>query len=67
VDEAFHPPQLWRQLLGAAVRSAAGAPGMGEDYTYRRWHCPVRTAPGDRYLTDVLPRHSKYAYGQLGR
>ena len=28
-DEAFHPPQPWRRLLGAAVRSAAGAPGVG--------------------------------------
>ncbi|WP_245681733.1 vWA domain-containing protein [Actinomadura kijaniata] len=35
-DEAFHPPQPWRQLLGAAVRSAAGACGAGEDHSYRR-------------------------------
>lgn len=35
-DEAFHPPQPWRQLLGAAVRSAAGAPGAGENHSYRR-------------------------------
>ncbi|MFF5649048.1 VWA-like domain-containing protein [Streptomyces collinus] len=35
-EEAFHPPQPWRQLLGAAVRSAASAPGAGEDYTYGR-------------------------------
>ncbi|KAB1140170.1 hypothetical protein F7R91_37180 [Streptomyces luteolifulvus] len=33
-DEAFHPPQPWRELLGAAVRSAASGPGAGEDYTY---------------------------------
>jgi Putative metallopeptidase domain len=25
-DEAFHPPQPWRELLGAAVRSATPAP-----------------------------------------
>ncbi|MFS8199785.1 DUF2201 family putative metallopeptidase [Streptomyces sp. CWNU-52B] len=35
-DEAFQPPQPWRQLLGAAVRSAAGAPGAGENHSYRR-------------------------------
>ncbi|MFE9850593.1 VWA-like domain-containing protein [Streptomyces sp. NPDC005576] len=35
-DDAFHPPQPWRRLLGAAVRSAAGAPGPGEDHSYRR-------------------------------
>ncbi|MEV7867153.1 VWA-like domain-containing protein [Streptomyces sp. NPDC088124] len=35
-DEAFHPPQPWKQLLGAAVRSAVGASGQGEDHSYRR-------------------------------
>lgn len=35
-DEAFHPPQPWRRLLGAAIRSAASAPGVGEDHSYRR-------------------------------
>ncbi|GKQ40453.1 VWA-like domain-containing protein [Streptomyces sp. A012304] len=35
-EEAFHPPQPWRDLLGAAVRSAASAGGAGEDYTYGR-------------------------------
>ncbi|MFE2938766.1 VWA-like domain-containing protein [Streptomyces sp. NPDC059255] len=35
-DEAFHPPQPWKQLLGAAVRSAVGASGPGEDHSYRR-------------------------------
>lgn len=35
-EEAFHPPQPWRELLGAAVRSAASGPGAGEDYTYGR-------------------------------
>ncbi len=33
-QEAFHPPQPWRELLGAAVRSAMS--GGGEDYTYGR-------------------------------
>ncbi|MEV4334441.1 VWA-like domain-containing protein [Streptomyces sp. NPDC049597] len=42
-DEAFHPPQPWRQLLGAAVRSAASAPGVGEDHNYRR---PSRRSAG---------------------
>ncbi|MCT4353624.1 VWA-like domain-containing protein [Streptomyces sp. Je 1-79] len=35
-EEAFHPPQAWRELLGAAVRSAASGPGAGDDYTYGR-------------------------------
>jgi predicted metal-dependent peptidase len=35
-EQAFHPPQPWRDLLGAAVRSAASAAGVGEDYTYGR-------------------------------
>ncbi|MFF0965904.1 vWA domain-containing protein [Streptomyces sp. NPDC003703] len=47
-DEAFHPPQPWRQLLGAAVRSAAGAPGAGENHSYRR---PSRRSAG---LPDVV-------------
>ncbi|MGW3661618.1 vWA domain-containing protein [Streptomyces sp. NPDC005141] len=42
-EEAFHPPQPWRELLGAAVRSAASGPGVGEDYTYGR---PSRRAAG---------------------
>ncbi|MFJ5833586.1 VWA-like domain-containing protein [Streptomyces sp. NPDC093089] len=42
-DEAFHSPQPWRQLLGAAVRAAAGAPGAGEDHSYRR---PSRRSAG---------------------
>lgn len=35
-EEAFHPPQQWRELLGSAVRAAASAPGTGEDYVYGR-------------------------------
>ncbi|GGN50765.1 hypothetical protein GCM10011579_005830 [Streptomyces albiflavescens] len=42
-EEAFHPPQPWRELLGAAVRSAACGPGVGEDYTYGR---PSRRSAG---------------------
>jgi predicted metal-dependent peptidase len=42
-EEAFHPPQPWRELLGAAVRAAASAPGVGEDYTYGR---PARRSAG---------------------
>ncbi|MET7418882.1 VWA-like domain-containing protein [Dactylosporangium sp. NPDC005555] len=41
-EEAFHPPQAWRDLLGAAVRSAASAAG-GDDYTYGR---PARRSAG---------------------
>ncbi|MEU3355232.1 VWA-like domain-containing protein [Streptomyces sp. NPDC037389] len=42
-DEAFHPPQPWRELLGAAVRSAVSGAGAGEDYTYGR---PSRRSAG---------------------
>ncbi|MFI6765257.1 VWA-like domain-containing protein [Streptomyces sp. NPDC050355] len=42
-EEAFHPPQAWRQLLGAAVRSAASGSGAGEDYLYGR---PSRRSAG---------------------
>ncbi|MEV6521476.1 VWA-like domain-containing protein [Longispora sp. NPDC051575] len=42
-EQAFHPPQPWRDLLGAAVRSAATGAGVGEDYTYGR---PARRAAG---------------------
>ncbi|WP_278264141.1 VWA-like domain-containing protein [Nocardia sp. AG03] len=35
-ERTLHPPQPWRQLLGAAVRSAASAGGSGADYTYGR-------------------------------
>lgn len=42
-EEAFHPPQPWRDLLGAAIRSAASGPGVGEDYTYGR---PSRRSAG---------------------
>ncbi|WP_306420935.1 vWA domain-containing protein [Streptomyces griseicoloratus] len=45
-DEAFHPPQPWRQLLGAAVRSAASAPGAGEDHSYRRPSRRSASVPG---------------------
>ncbi|MGR6320530.1 VWA-like domain-containing protein [Micromonospora soli] len=42
-EQAFHPPQPWRELLGAAVRSAVSASGVGEDYTYGR---PSRRSAG---------------------
>jgi len=35
-EEALHPPQPWRSLLGAAIRSATASSGAGDDYTYRR-------------------------------
>lgn len=41
--EAFHPPQPWRELLGAAVRSATSGSGAGQDYTYGR---PSRRSAG---------------------
>ncbi|WP_246023326.1 vWA domain-containing protein [Nocardia yunnanensis] len=48
--EAIHPPQPWRELLGAAIRSAVSAAGAGDDYTYGR---PARRAAGTPGL--VLP------------
>ncbi|MGW3801541.1 vWA domain-containing protein [Streptomyces clavifer] len=45
-DEAFHPPQAWRELLGAAVRSAATGGGAGEDYTYGRPSRRSASLPG---------------------
>ena len=45
-DEAFHPPQPWRELLGAALRSAASAVGVGEDYTYGRPSRRSASLPG---------------------
>ncbi|MEV0413557.1 VWA-like domain-containing protein [Streptomyces sp. NPDC050448] len=42
-EEAFHPPQPWRELLGAAVRSATSGSGAGEDYSYGR---PSRRSAG---------------------
>ncbi|BCJ76050.1 hypothetical protein CS0771_55940 [Catellatospora sp. IY07-71] len=35
-EEVFHPPQRWRELLGAAVRAAVSSGGAGDDYTYGR-------------------------------
>ncbi|MGI5176715.1 DUF2201 family putative metallopeptidase [Dactylosporangium sp. CA-152071] len=35
-EVAFHPPQPWRELLGAAVRAAAAGAAGGDDYTYGR-------------------------------
>lgn len=45
-DEALHPPQPWRNLLGAAIRSAASAPGAGGDYTYGRPARRSASVPG---------------------
>lgn len=35
-EDALHPPQPWRELLGAALRSALAAGGAGDDYSYGR-------------------------------
>ncbi|MEZ7155259.1 VWA-like domain-containing protein [Streptomyces sp. MAD19A] len=42
-EEVFHPPQPWRELLGAALRSAVSASGSGDDYSYGR---PSRRSAG---------------------
>ncbi|WP_066951323.1 DUF2201 family putative metallopeptidase [Streptomyces lushanensis] len=45
-EKAFHPPQPWRRLLGAAIRSAASAPGAGENHSYRRPSRRSASVPG---------------------
>ncbi|MET7474081.1 VWA-like domain-containing protein [Streptomyces sp. NPDC005648] len=35
-EKVVHPPQPWRELLGAALRSAVSGCGAGEDYSYGR-------------------------------
>jgi predicted metal-dependent peptidase len=35
-ETAFHPPQPWRDLLGAAIRAAVAGAGTGDDYVYGR-------------------------------
>ncbi|SHM34644.1 vWA domain-containing protein [Actinacidiphila paucisporea] len=45
-EEAFHPPQPWRELLGAAIRSAASSGGAGEDYSYGRPSRRSASVPG---------------------
>ncbi|MFF2819955.1 VWA-like domain-containing protein [Kitasatospora cineracea] len=45
-DEVFHPPQPWRQLLGAAIRSTVAAAGAGEDYSYGRPSRRSTSLPG---------------------
>ncbi|WP_031074561.1 DUF2201 family putative metallopeptidase [Streptomyces sp. NRRL WC-3742] len=35
-EDALHPPQPWRELLGAALRSALASGGAGDDYSYGR-------------------------------
>jgi predicted metal-dependent peptidase len=45
-QEAFHPPQPWRELLGAALRSATTGPGTADDYTYGRPSRRSASLPG---------------------
>ncbi|MBD0736815.1 hypothetical protein BGM09_27125 [Streptomyces sp. CBMA29] len=45
-EDAFHPPQPWRQLLGAALRSAAASPGGGDNHSYRRPSRRSAAVPG---------------------
>ncbi|MFI2486979.1 VWA-like domain-containing protein [Promicromonospora kroppenstedtii] len=35
-NDVVHPPQPWRDLLGAAIRSAVTSNGVGDSYTYAR-------------------------------
>jgi predicted metal-dependent peptidase len=45
-EEVFHPPQPWRELLGAAVRAATAGPGAGNDYTHGRPSRRATALPG---------------------
>lgn len=45
-EDAVHPPQAWRDLLGAALRSAVSAAGVGDDYTYGRVSRRSSATPG---------------------
>jgi predicted metal-dependent peptidase len=45
-EEVFHPPQPWRELLGAAVRAATSGPGAGDDYSYGRQARRSTALPG---------------------
>ncbi|MBV1853755.1 vWA domain-containing protein [Catellatospora tritici] len=44
--QAFHPPQPWRDLLGAAVRAAASTSGSGDDYVWGRPSRRAASLPG---------------------
>ncbi|WP_240656814.1 VWA-like domain-containing protein [Streptomyces sp. V2] len=45
-QDAFHPPQPWLRLLGAALRSAVSGAGAGQDYTYGRPSRRASSLPG---------------------
>jgi predicted metal-dependent peptidase len=45
-EEVFHPPQPWRELLGAAVRAATSGSGAGDDYSYGRQARRSTALPG---------------------
>ncbi|MEV6343915.1 VWA-like domain-containing protein [Actinoplanes sp. NPDC051851] len=45
-EEAFHPPQPWRELLGAALRAAASGAGSASDYAYGRPPRRAASLPG---------------------
>ncbi|MFE9426489.1 VWA-like domain-containing protein [Kitasatospora sp. NPDC006697] len=45
-EEAFQPPQPWRELLGAALRAAVSSAGSGDDYSYGRPARRSASVPG---------------------
>ncbi|WP_125777397.1 DUF2201 family putative metallopeptidase [Antribacter gilvus] len=45
-NDVVHPPQPWRDLLGAAIRSAVTSGGVGDDYTYGRPARRAASVPG---------------------
>ena len=42
----MHPPQPWRDLLGATIRSAVTSNGVGDNYTYGRTGRRSASLPG---------------------
>lgn len=64
-ERAFHPPQPWREILGAAVRSAVSAPGVGRTTptggrrgappAHPAWSCPRCAAGHHGYASSSTP------------
>lgn len=45
-EHVVHPPQAWRDLLGAALRAAVSGGGVGGDYSYARPGRRSASVPG---------------------
>ncbi|MFE7412120.1 vWA domain-containing protein [Streptomyces laurentii] len=74
-DRALHPPQPWRELLGAAVRTAASGAGAGEDHSHGRPSRRSTALPGivlpslrrrPPRVTVVIDTSASVSDGELG-